>query len=240
MGTYVIGDVHGQSEKLYTMLKGISLSDNDRVIFIGDVIDRGPGGWEILKMIKNSKNMEMIMGNHEELMLEFCTTKFFTTNTKHAKDVWECWERNGGAPTFKSIMDDVIDNGSRIVFDMLMWVQDLPRDMDLEVNGQRFHLVHGFPMMDDYDKVWERPTLKTKNPYRDRTVIIGHTPVFHLHAKTSHDMEMYMKGVTDGGGHLHIEHAPGFIDIDCGAAYPDFEGTRLAAIRLDDMSEFYA
>ena len=40
MGTYVIGDIHGCYDELVQMLKVIDFKESDRLILVGDYIDR--------------------------------------------------------------------------------------------------------------------------------------------------------------------------------------------------------
>ncbi len=73
----IIGDIHGHSDELekllqklgYQLSEGIySHSEDRKVIFLGDYIDRGPKIRETLHIVKNmcdSGNAEAIMGNHE-------------------------------------------------------------------------------------------------------------------------------------------------------------------------------
>ena len=48
---YVMSDIHGQAGAFYKMLKKICFSDNDQMYVLGDVIDRGPDGIEIIKYV---------------------------------------------------------------------------------------------------------------------------------------------------------------------------------------------
>lgn len=71
---YALGDIHGSKEAYDTAME--QLKENDSIVILGDVIDRGSGGIEILlDLIKSGANSEgsnikFIMGNHELMMLE--------------------------------------------------------------------------------------------------------------------------------------------------------------------------
>lgn len=41
MATYVMSDIHGLWDKFEKMMNLLNLKDNDKVYFLGDVIDRG-------------------------------------------------------------------------------------------------------------------------------------------------------------------------------------------------------
>jgi|SRR5579871_470457 len=67
MAIYVIGDVQGCFLTLQKLLNEINFNDkNDELIFLGDVINRGPKSLEVLRLIKNHPaSMKMVLGNHE-------------------------------------------------------------------------------------------------------------------------------------------------------------------------------
>ncbi len=71
MSTYVVSDLHGQYRTFVKGLKSIRFSDSDMLYVIGDAIDRGPEGVKILEYIKLHENMELIIGNHEFMMLNY-------------------------------------------------------------------------------------------------------------------------------------------------------------------------
>lgn len=51
MATYVMSDIHGLWDKFEKMMNLLNLKDNDKVYFLGDVIDRGADGIKILQYI---------------------------------------------------------------------------------------------------------------------------------------------------------------------------------------------
>ena len=122
---------------------------------------------------------------------------------------------------------------------IISFLHTLPTSLDIEVNGGKFHLVHGFPSPEVDDQLWKRPTIHTPNPFSDgRTVIIGHTPVAFLLQPEKVPRANYLNSLESFGEHLRILHTEGFIDIDCGCGNLT-AARRLACIRLDDMKEFY-
>ena len=56
---YCMSDIHGELDRFKAMLDLINFSSDDTLYIIGDVIDRHPGGVEILKIIKDTPNMFM-------------------------------------------------------------------------------------------------------------------------------------------------------------------------------------
>jgi len=80
---YAIGDVHGRADLLDEMMgliaRHASLASPvacNRVILLGDVIDRGPEASAVVERLLQSAldgkfTVEVLMGNHERLMLDF-------------------------------------------------------------------------------------------------------------------------------------------------------------------------
>lgn len=69
--TYVISDLHGYPiEKLKMLLEKASFGENDFLYILGDVIDRnGDGGVGILQWLLTQPNAQLILGNHEAMLL---------------------------------------------------------------------------------------------------------------------------------------------------------------------------
>lgn len=68
-----IGDVHGCSVALRTLLRIVQPSERDVLIMLGDLVDRGPdskGVIEILLKLESQTNLIVIRGNHDDLMLD--------------------------------------------------------------------------------------------------------------------------------------------------------------------------
>ena len=223
---YVMSDIHGRFDKYASMLELIQFSKEDELYILGDVIDRGKDGIAILMDIMNRSNVHMLLGNHE----------FMAVQTIFSKDKKEMlnWMWNGGRNTYDDLMQLPQEEVERII----LYLLNLPSFIELEVRNQKFYLVHGFVGDTKEQRVWNRPKLNTPNPFKDKTLIIGHTPVVLLHGKTEKELWNYSRKLNTCGGHFKIEHAEGFIDIDCGCG-SDIPGARLACLRLDDMKEFY-
>ena len=77
--TYVIGDIHGMYGSYIEIMK--RMSSKDHMIILGDVIDRGTGGIQIIQDImkrmqnkQNSPEITFMLGNHEMQFLETVAT----------------------------------------------------------------------------------------------------------------------------------------------------------------------
>lgn len=67
--TYCMSDLHGEKDLFDKMLEKIHFSFQDHLYILGDVIDRGPHGVELLEQIMASDNITMLLGNHEQMCL---------------------------------------------------------------------------------------------------------------------------------------------------------------------------
>lgn len=69
MRTLIIGDIHGCLRELQLLLEKVSYSaSEDRLIFVGDLINKGPSSLAVLEYVKNLR-CEVILGNHELALL---------------------------------------------------------------------------------------------------------------------------------------------------------------------------
>lgn len=67
--TIVIGDVHGCREELDDLLKAVSIDDTDSIVFVGDLVARGPDSLGVLDRVYDLGAVSVI-GNHERRLLE--------------------------------------------------------------------------------------------------------------------------------------------------------------------------
>lgn len=61
--TIVIGDLHGCHDEALALLDQLAVTVSDRVIFAGDLVDRGPKPRECVEL---ARRHESVLGNHEE------------------------------------------------------------------------------------------------------------------------------------------------------------------------------
>jgi len=62
---YVVGDVHGCFDQLRTLLDRIDPGTDDLVLFVGDLIRKGPASREVVDLVRESPNMLSVRGNNE-------------------------------------------------------------------------------------------------------------------------------------------------------------------------------
>jgi bis(5'-nucleosyl)-tetraphosphatase (symmetrical) len=79
--TIFIGDVHGCFDELELLIKKINYAaKSDRLIFLGDLINKGPKSDEVVKYVQALK-AEVILGNHELAYLK----------KENGKKDWQKW-----------------------------------------------------------------------------------------------------------------------------------------------------
>ena len=97
MGIYAVGDVHGHLDKLESLVCRLCLTTDDRLIFLGDYIDRGPdskGVVEFLLDLRTRFDCVFLMGNHEHMLRDYLAGGI--------NYPLEAWKRNGGIETLIS------------------------------------------------------------------------------------------------------------------------------------------
>jgi len=74
MRLIAIGDIHGQRDKLARLLDAVAPHPGDRLVFLGDYIDRGPDSCgvidDLLEIGRRQPETVFLRGNHEQLLLD--------------------------------------------------------------------------------------------------------------------------------------------------------------------------
>jgi len=224
--TYVLSDIHGHADRFDSVMKQIKLKPQDTLYVLGDVIDRNSDGIRILRKLMAMPNVKMLLGNHEYMMLDA-----LYYHVDELSEPWDpygpnrffrVWYANGGEITHYYMKHQRIFTRA----DIFNYLTALPLNIELEVSGKQYRLVHGG--FDDhssdpsntYHAVWDRLTRFDEMP-AGKTVIFGHTPTLKYQDATP----------------SRIWYGESRIGIDCGCAYSI---GRLACLRLDDMKEYYS
>lgn len=71
MTILLIGDIHGCYTELLDLLDKASLSDGDRIIALGDIVDRGPATSQVLDFVRSRPGTSSLLGNHERKHLRW-------------------------------------------------------------------------------------------------------------------------------------------------------------------------
>ena len=72
--TIIVGDVHGCAEELDALLDRLAFSLGDRLVFVGDLIARGPDSLGVLDIARRTGAV-VVRGNHEEKLLSWRAKK---------------------------------------------------------------------------------------------------------------------------------------------------------------------
>ena len=229
---YVTSDLHGYPlEKFQALLDKAGFSDDDFCFVLGDVIDRGTEGIKTLCWLMNQPNFQLILGNHEAMMLacdficDDITDDSILNLTSHKLGTYSTWMSNGGQTTLNELYS-LPHKKREYVFEYL---REAPLYEVVTAGGKDYLLTHsGLGSFDKnkkisqyspHDFLWNRPSLDTRY-FDDITTVFGHTPTF-LYGSMYKDRAVF----TDT-----------WIDIDTGAAC----GASPMLLRLDDLKEFYA
>lgn len=235
MAVYVTSDLHGlELEKLKKLLKQANFTEKDWLYILGDVVDRqNDGGVEILKWLLSQPNVQLILGNHEAMLLscEFVFSEITEQNieqfSKERMELLMNYMKNGGDVTLKA-MKELLKESPETVEDILDYLREAPLYETVSIKEKDFLLVHsGLDNFDpqkkltDYTEdefIWAWPEIDERY-FDDITTVFGHTPTM------SYDH-------MNKGKILKTET---WIDVDVGVPY----GCAPALLRLDDLKEFY-
>jgi serine/threonine protein phosphatase 1 len=184
--TYAIGDVHGRRDLLSALLaaiRGDAGSRPLRIIFLGDLIDRGPQSRQCLDLVIRTlaeyPGSRLILGNHEEFLLNFLDAG--TEREAAARR----WFPNGGVATLNSYgfgARDRIDTiAERFVRDYPSHIDAL-RTADWMIESDAYVFVHAgidplTPLAGQVPETtrWIRHKFLDFRGALPKTVIHGHT-----------------------------------------------------------------
>jgi len=95
---YAIPDIHGRLDLLQELLLSIPLAKDDKMIFLGDYVDRGPNPAGVIRLLRDFQSPQVIClaGNHEWLMIDALTHGLQTSRQG------QLWAINGAGTTMKS------------------------------------------------------------------------------------------------------------------------------------------
>ena len=82
--TFVVGDIHGCATELERLLRRLELGPSDRIVFLGDYIDRGSDTRSVVDLLLELKTNRrcqstFLKGNHEDMFLDFLGYGGFST-----------------------------------------------------------------------------------------------------------------------------------------------------------------
>ena len=231
---YVISDLHGYPlAKFKKLLEKAAFSNDDFLYLLGDCIDRnGDGGVEMLCWLLEQPNVQLILGNHEAMLLacsfvfEEITEETINALTAEKMGLLQQYMHNGGDVTLKALRD-LRNRAPDLIADIFDYLHDAPLYEAVSAGGKDFLLLHSG--IDHFEKakklsqyaqddfLWTWTSLETD--YFDEIItVFGHTPTL-----------TYGEEYTG-----KILKTRTWIDIDVGAGF----GQEPVLLRLDDFEEF--
>lgn len=186
MATYCVSDIHGNGVAFDALMRILALKDDDTLYILGDIIDRGPDGIQLLKKIMKMPNVKLILGNHELMMIEYFDPSFAlssgslsgsstpVTLTKH-NTIKQRWNQNSNHST----LNQFLSLSKEEQLEILEYLKKSSFHESVSIDGKKFYLVHAFPSETPYQEVWSRPEGKdTKHPVSEATAILA-TPQWY-------------------------------------------------------------
>ena len=75
MRTIIIGDIHGCDKILHALLDKVQPGEDDKLVLLGDLFDRGPESWEVFQTVKTlaanfGQRFVLLRGNHEDYLFQ--------------------------------------------------------------------------------------------------------------------------------------------------------------------------
>jgi serine/threonine protein phosphatase 1 len=166
---FAIGDIHGCFDSFKELVENkIQLRKEDKLILLGDYIDRGDKSKGVVDFIielsENGYDVIPLMGNHEAMLLDAYKDEKYISK----------WIQNGGNETLKSFE---ISSLKKLETKYI----DFYRSLKLYFEFENCLFVHaGFndeienPFDDSYHMIWNCRENYTHPALRDKTIIHGH------------------------------------------------------------------
>lgn len=204
---FAVGDVHGCSTALKTLIEAIAPGPDDAFVFLGDAIDYGPDSRSVIdQLIELSGRCRLILirGNHEEMLF----------NALNGRDDRGRWEKCGGLATRKNYPE--CGDDELILPGHLAFLKSRCRDY---FETDRFLFLHASyypnrPMPEQTGRTlrWEfvDPRRMAKH-YSGKTAVVGHTTRTDGRVLDLGFLMMIDTGVSMGGWLTALEVSSGEI-----------------------------
>lgn len=183
MRTFVIGDVHGCAKELKELYAKLPLQADDKLVFLGDYVDRGPESRRVVDFILGLERPYVALkGNHEAEMLE-CLTSEFPENLFEWLLLWggEKTLLSYGVSPYRSGEDEeaIVARFSKAIPDQH---KDFYKGLQVLYEDDNCICVHAglnpeFPAdRDEKTLLWIRDEFIESKVDFGKRVIFGHTP----------------------------------------------------------------
>lgn len=168
----VIGDVHGCFDKLINLWQKLEVTDSDKIILLGDYVDRGAQVAEMFKWLlehKDKPNFVFLRGNHEQMFSDVFNKRLDKIT----------WLFNGGKTTLQGLIKLKAEDRSYIER-VLTFIENLPLYHSMTIGGRQFVFVHaGIDSHVPLEKQSAETLIWSRNfDYDGSSVVVnGHSPV---------------------------------------------------------------
>ena len=178
---YVVGDVHGHLATFRALLHRLSLAPEDRVVCLGDMIDRGPDSAGLVDLLRSHPQVICLKGNHEQMAVQ-------SVQMDGTFEAWQPWMKRGGKSTYASYIvqaEGDLWQAKQTMVDDFIWLDNLPTQIVLD----HIRLVHAgydprmpLDMQGEKELLWIRKEWFQHEGAVDpaRTVFFGHTTTTKL------------------------------------------------------------
>lgn len=241
----VVPDLHGNHQLLQLVLSDWD-ENNEFLIFLGDLIDRGPESLKIVKkvmeLVENKKAI-CIRGNHEEMFLYFMKhgryyidyLSPFVGGMDFIENMIEELINDGYEESYLGELDNLLPLISKKYADVIQFFKDMP----LYVETEHILFVHGgitpyatsIEEMKDKDFIWGEPLYYKTNHKYNKLVISGHYPTKQIHGTHSdiYISENNKTMIIDGGACFNeLNNSFHSLDVSIGNKYINFVDNKIS------------
>ena len=183
---WVIPDVHGYLRTLRSLVSDrIQPGKEDKLIFLGDYIDRGPDSKGVIDFIRslqeNVCQVTALKGNHEDMMVEIYDAARLIQHRgvpTPCRYEYSSWVAMGARTTLESFR---VDSITKAPVEYIEWMRHLSHF----VQDDRFVMLHAGlnfrnpdPFADLQAMLWIREFESAPERIGRRRIIHGHVPVY--------------------------------------------------------------
>ncbi len=187
-----ISDIHGCHDEFCELLNKVKYIPNqDKLILLGDYVDRGYKSKDVIEMIMglvNEYGAVAIVGNHDQLLLDWLLTDdYFAAHNYFANGGLQTLESYCGLNWNEDGLD--IDGAKDFILTHYKHHVDFLNSLPYYHEDDKHIFVHAgiHSMYADWkettpeEMIWIRDVFFNNPTYLDKTVVFGHTPCLHLH-----------------------------------------------------------
>ena len=243
---FVVSDVHSYFNEMKLALDnaGFDINNKDHIfISCGDLLDRGPDPIKCLEFVNNLKDnrKKLILGNHEELLIQACFSEYFNFADRHNKTDETVYKVTGIKP-LSQINSIQVDQAALLSMRQNKEWNKYINSCENYYETNEYIFVHGYiPVLKDekliYNSDWRNEfsdwpearwlngmsmwKLGIKEP--NKTIVCGHWHSSYGHSRIHREGNEFEK---DENGIVKSIHTPfyddGIIAIDACTTYSGF------------------